>query len=467
MSAVTSLLSRGLQPYTFLIELSLTTYPLTHPYRHHYNELPADLRTRLHLDLPVGFMAYFESRYPCLLMRCVEIACRFLSAEKTFAPFCRVIAPLFQQNRPPTAAVVAAVVAPMEDQSIKSTTEQQTLPPPLDAVTTLAAVTLSTKSSIAADKPALPPSSLSEPAAAAVVAQETHTFPFPSAIDSAATTDLPSGDGHIAANTADKEQVQQAQLQQQQVTVSEDVVVWQGSALAQSLGSRGWWRMDLSNPNDHWVDAGCSAAVSIKPRTQHQHLIRASTDFKYRSRLCTHWELTGGSGCPMRKKGKCDFGESLFLHVFDSYHHLPTTMHILSAFISLTRPILLCTKLAHGPLELRVKETRRGKWAKGQQLDSSSGEESSFAHRLSGGEDVLGAARSIERVRAAEGSVSSFERSYGGGSGTNQQRPNKTYPSPLHQQQPMMNTHYANTVYPPPAAVYQQQQQTRKPQPNR
>ena len=115
---------------------------------------------------------------------------------------------------------------------------------------------------------------------------------------------------------------------------------------------------------------------------------------------------------------------------------------------------------------MRVKETRRGKWAK-VQLDgalTASSIDESVVHRLSGGEDVLGAARSIERVRAAEGSVSSFERSYGGGSGTNQQqRPSKTYQAHLHQQ-PMMQTYY--TAYPPPAAAYQQQHQTRKPQPN-
>ena len=74
---------------------------------------------------------------------------------------------------------------------------------------------------------------------------------------------------------------------------------------------------------------------------------------------------------------------------------------------------------AHGPLELRVKESRRGKWGQRVQLQSaasahdassgSAGPAESLC--LSGGEDVLGAARSIERVRAAEGSVSEFERS--------------------------------------------------------
>lgn len=96
---------------------------------------------------------------------------------------------------------------------------------------------------------------------------------------------------------------------------------------------------------------------------------------RYRSRLCTHWENSGGGVCPMRKKGKCDF--------------------------------------AHGPLELRIKETRRDRWInnlfaqrRGEwQIDSDVA-----LLRISGGEDVLGAARSIERVRINEGSVSEFER---------------------------------------------------------
>ena len=48
-----------------------------------------------------------------------------------------------------------------------------------------------------------------------------------------------------------------------------------------------------------------------------------------------------------------------------------------------------------------------------------------MAMRLSGGEDVLGAARSIERVRANEGSVSEFERysmKPGGSGGQRQQQ---------------------------------------------
>lgn len=62
---------------------------------------------------------------------------------------------------------------------------------------------------------------------------------------------------------------------------------------------------------------------------------------------------------------------------------------------------------AHGPLELRVKESRRGKWP----LKISTPESLGIDLRSSGGEDLLGAARSIEKIRAAEGSISDFEKS--------------------------------------------------------
>jgi hypothetical protein len=74
---------------------------------------------------------------------------------------------------------------------------------------------------------------------------------------------------------------------------------------------------------------------------------------------------------------------------------------------------------AHGPIELRVRETRRDRWginpavglsSVGAGSDTSIEQQQLSLLRLSGGEDVLGAARSIEKVRVAEGSISEFEK---------------------------------------------------------
>ena len=65
-----------------------------------------------------------------------------------------------------------------------------------------------------------------------------------------------------------------------------------------------------------------------------------------------HREFNYGTGCPMRKKGKCDF--------------------------------------AHGPLELRLKDNRRDRW--GIHYDDTQ----LTSMKLSGGEDVLGMARGLK-----------------------------------------------------------------------
>ena len=130
------------------------------------------------------------------------------------------------------------------------------------------------------------------------------------------------------------------------------------------------WRDDVS-----WINQPGSRPGKPRP----SHLTRSATDAKYRSRLCSHWDKP--QECHFRKKGKCDF--------------------------------------AHGPLELRVKDTRRDKWGhnnKQQQqqqqqnyqnggttasscnVDSSAILLLQMQNRYSGGEDVLGAARSIEKV---------------------------------------------------------------------
>jgi hypothetical protein len=85
------------------------------------------------------------------------------------------------------------------------------------------------------------------------------------------------------------------------VEIGESVVVWQGSSIAGAANCRGWYREMTA-----WVDGTIPGTKSLS-KQKHTHLIRCSTDFRYRSRLCSHWETTCGTSCPMRKKSKCDF----------------------------------------------------------------------------------------------------------------------------------------------------------------
>ena len=129
-----------------------------------------------------------------------------------------------------------------------------------------------------------------------------------------------------------------------------DVIVWESSTAAKTFNNRGWYRSD-----DDWV-----RRTDASLRKPNSNLVRCMDDAKYRTRLCNHWDSSLGTFCPMRKKGKCVF--------------------------------------AHGPVELRVKETKRNRWGK---LVDKNGDNKNPNH--SGGEDTYGAARSIETERKQEG----------------------------------------------------------------
>lgn len=256
--------------------------------KNHYHELPASVKELIG-SMPSGYVSYFESKFPKLLMRCVEISCRYFPTEKTLTLYCEPIVSLFGGN---------------DIGSGKS------------------------------DNGTVPQSS------------------------SDLIQDL-IVEGNSVGNAYGNME-----------PTSAEVTVWHSSAISDSLSKgKGWWR-----ESDVWVAYTCShgnnSSIGSKSKGRPAHLTKSATDMKYRSRLCTHWEITGGTNCPMRKKGKCDF--------------------------------------AHGPLELRIKETRRDKWGVYHQ---SLVDGAYDPLRYSGGEDVLGAARSIEKIRVIEGSVSQFEKS--------------------------------------------------------
>lgn len=129
-----------------------------------------------------------------------------------------------------------------------------------------------------------------------------------------------------------------------------DVIIWHGSTAARSLHCRGWSRSD-----EEWI-----RRVDASLRKRDSNLERCAEDPKFRTRLCNHWDVSYGTSCPMRRKNKCVF--------------------------------------AHGPVELRVKETKRNRWGK---LVDANGDAKNPQH--SGGEDTYGAARSIETNRKQDG----------------------------------------------------------------
>ena len=312
--------------------------------RHHFNELSTELKASIG-SLPNGFYNYFHLRFPSLLLHCADIANKFLSKEKTFTIFLSSISPTWRHrrmgvdNHNPTSS---SILMKNHDDS---------------------------SSIIDFDNP------------------------NQSITDESTTANL-TVINNINSRTAT---TWESNLQ--------DVVILQGSTLEASLGCHGWMRSSTD-----WVDgsgiyqtssssSGFLGGGSSSKKARASHLIKSATDLKYRTRLCSHWEMNMGGGCPMRKRGKCIF--------------------------------------AHGPLELRVKESRRDKWGKDSNNNSSgnnmnavasasSSSSSSFSSpnslssrsnnmttaatgsvalasggdalnvlRFSGGEDVLGAARQL------------------------------------------------------------------------
>ena len=156
------------------------------------------------------------------------------------------------------------------------------------------------------------------------------------------------------------------------------VVIWDGSELSRS-SVRGWMRSELE-----WQRA-IDKAIATNPIHSNEavSLKTIASDPKYRTRLCNHWDQSEGTRCPMRRKNKCIF--------------------------------------AHGPVELRVKEGKRGRWGN---LVDKKGNHSNINH--SGGEDTYGAARSVEMMRKNDGKWGN--NSNHGSKGTNMKRPGNQTP---------------------------------------
>jgi len=332
--------------------------------RHHYHELSEELKEKIG-TIPTGFYQYFDVRFPLLFLHCTRVVSKFLSG----ASYGKEEFIINWQNTPSTAS---------EFQQNQLSSSANSAPSPYSKITLAPAAEKKEVSVLSPTRAGKDVSttntlnSLTEHAELSMTDGETDIqtqqqifSPF----EKGATSDYDDSSTIVTSTTINTTYTAEQMA---------DIIVWHGSTLQSTLKTKGWWRDSQDWICDKGIVVGNSLGgngVSSK-KSRSNHLTKAATDFKYRTRLCTHWEATGGTVCPMRKKGKCIF--------------------------------------AHGPLELRVKETRRDKWGKGGSTNianSAAAISPAEQLRFSGGEDTLNAARSIEKVRAVEGSFSEFERS--------------------------------------------------------
>ena len=294
---------------------------------HHYDELPSSLKNRIGSSTD-GLSLYISKQFPRLLMHCYNFCVSNLGPDD----------PLSVDYKLPRSRLLSNTQSAKDDTSLPPLSEQKkgiSLEPILDdleqdehqqiesvAGDEIASLTLSLEQE--------PESTMSD------VAEETKE----QALIDETSIKICIVNGGV--DDADKGNLEDVELS--------GIVVWSGSNAAKKLNCRGWFRSD-----DEWEQR-----LDAKLRKRDANLARCADDGRFRTRLCNHWDVSGGTYCPMKKKNKCIF--------------------------------------AHGPVELRVKEGKRHRWGT---LVNKHG--LCANPKASGGEDTYGIARSVENTRKEQG----------------------------------------------------------------
>eukprot|EP00978_Attheya_sp_CCMP212_P011686 scaffold28952_cov58-Attheya_sp.AAC.2 len=320
---------------------------------HHFDELPPRVKDRIGGNLD-GLLQYFESKFPQLLMHCYNVCRDCLKAgdplsSKYSIPQRKIIA-----IRPASDVILTTPNVSLKDETsidISAVeTHSQKLPEPIieenhgtpshkeikDGV--LGKPEGDEEPDTSIDHATSPPSFCEEDENQS---SEDDTDVTDDNSVSMQESSAPSSTGTNIPSLLTPENLQPDSV---------DIVLWEGSTVARSFNCRGWTRSD-----DEWA-----RRTDATLRKRDANIARCADDPKFRTRLCNHWDMSGGTFCPMRKKNKCIF--------------------------------------AHGPIELRVKEGKRNRWGK---LVDKNGNNSNPFH--SGGEDTYGVARSIETMRQEKG----------------------------------------------------------------
>jgi serine/threonine protein kinase len=296
---------------------------------HHFDELPSDFRESTVPDQN-ALLEYFQGKFPGLVMHCYNFCRQNLEDDDALVSKYGIIPlPKVEQKVVPTPPV-AMLVEEKRDIVVQDTDACDIHKSTDDEIPSNRTSAIVSDNNITGDTSPLssdvPPSLAEELDAKDDVVVDPVKEAADAANDTVRTPPLVSAVGE------------------------DDIIVWEGSTAAKAFNCRGWGRSQ-----DEW-----SRRIEPCYKKRDLALKRCAEDPKFRTRLCNHWDVSHGTDCPMRKKGKCVF--------------------------------------AHGPAELRVKEGKKKRWGR---LVDKNGNNSNPWH--SGGEDTFGAATSIENVRKEEG----------------------------------------------------------------
>ncbi|CAB9519579.1 Inactive serine/threonine-protein kinase/endoribonuclease IRE1-like [Seminavis robusta] len=353
--------------------------------KNHFQDLDLSVRQKIGSSTD-GLMIYFESSFPHLLMHCYKVCCEVLPSddplvEKYFLTSANYRKP--KTYRAPSYApsksislsetVECDVVEDNPAKEVVNGTEHKTDEGGSSKDEDMEALNAATLNSTSDSNGALVDEqvSITKNETSNELMDEPDEQPSASSVD--ICSPLESADSSDVAEEIVEEPppvppvkpepaLQQPNLPLVDINMNNDVILWQGSTATKAMNCRGWMRGD-----EDWT---CRTDGTKK---RNAALSRCAQDPKFRTRLCNHWDMSFGTSCPMRRKGKCVF--------------------------------------AHGPVELRIKEGKKNRWGK---LVDKNGNNSN--PNSAGGEDTYGAARSIESVRKDEGKWNnSNNKSKGGG----------------------------------------------------
>jgi serine/threonine protein kinase len=258
---------------------------------HHFDELPAAMKEKIGSSTE-GMIAYFRTRFPGLLIHCVNV-CRELlptddplCAKFSIAPIVRQITRRLEKHR----SIVAAGSTGTEPTVVKI--EKQCLAND---------VTKEAK------------------AGQGTICQHENAEASNGNADSSArleytSTDLGDIQSHNVAKADWQPDASVISIDHDVVstTDTDEVVIWEGSAAAKSFNCRGWSRSD-----DDWM-----RCTDLTLRKRDVNLVKCAEDAKFRTRLCNHWDVSLGTSCPMRKKNKCIFAHGpIELRVKEAKRH--------------------------------------------------------------------------------------------------------------------------------------------------
>ncbi len=292
---------------------------------HHYDELPSSLKSRIGSSTD-GLSRYIAKQFPRLLMHCYNFCVFNLTPDD----------PLSVDYKLPRSRLTPIIQSAKGDATTLPPLSEQKKGPSLESIPDdLEQEDDQQKETDEKDESASITPSLTDESEAPVTCAENDAMPKEQS-EVSFVAELCTVEDDNEVNDTDEEM--------------SGIVVWCGSNAAKQLNCRGWFRSD-----DEWEQR-----LDAKLRKRDANLARCADDPKFRTRLCNHWDVSGGTYCPMRKKNRCIF--------------------------------------AHGPVELRVKEGKRHRWGT---LVNKHG--LCANPKASGGEDTYGIARSVENTRKEQG----------------------------------------------------------------